>query len=109
MPEGFPERLRRLLNEKHYGKSETAWARESGVDFHTLRRALSGESEPRYTTVVKLADYVGVSYEYLETGEGLSEPPPADIEEIRARVDEALEILQSIRADIDRQSGDGSP
>jgi len=107
MSEDFAARLQRLLNEKHYGKSETAIARESGVDFKTLRRALSGEGTPRYPTMVKLADYCDVSYEYLLTGEGQQNPPPADLDEIRSRVDEALALLQEIARDLDAQAGDG--
>lgn len=109
MQESFPERLQRLLNEKHYGKSETAWAREAGVDFNTLRDALAGKTTPRYDTKVKLAAYLEVSFEYLETGEGSPEPPPADLHEIRSRVDEAMELLASIQRDLDAQGGDGKP
>jgi transcriptional regulator with XRE-family HTH domain len=105
MPEELPERLQRLLNEKHYGKSETAWAKEAGVDFNTLRHALEGKTKPRYDTMVKLAAYLDVSHEYLETGEGQQEPPPANLDEIRSRVDEAMELLQEIARDLDARDG----
>lgn len=107
MPEEtLGQRLQRLLNEKHYGKSESAWAREAGVDFYTMRRTINDESEPRYPTMVKLADYCGVSYEYLKTGEGQQEPPPADLDEIRSRVDEAMGLLESIARDLDARDAD---
>ena len=109
MEETFGQRLGRLLREKHYGKAETAIARESGVDLKTLRKALADEGKFRHGTVTKLADYCGVSYEYLLTGEGQQEPPPADLDEIRSRVDEALELLQEIARDLDAQAGDGKP
>ena len=109
MAEELRERLLRLLNEKHYGKPMSAWAKEAGVDFHTLRNTLEGKSTPRYETMERLAAYVGVSYEYLETGEGSPEPPPADLHEIRSRVDEAMELLASIQRDLDAQGGDGKP
>ena len=107
MEETFGQRLGRLLREKHYGKAETAIARESGVDLKTLRKALADEGKFRHGTVTKLADYCGVSYEYLLTGEGQQEPPPADLDEIRSRVDEALELLQEIARDLDAQAGNG--
>lgn len=107
--ETLGQRLLRLLNEKHYGKSESAWAREAGVDFYTMRRTINDESEPRYPTMVKLAAYVGVSYEYLLTGEGLQEPPPADVDAIRERLAEMRELLDALAADFDSQFGDGKP
>jgi transcriptional regulator with XRE-family HTH domain len=103
--ETLGQRLLRLLNEQHYGKSESAWAREAGVDFYTLRRTVNDESVPRYPTMVKLAAYVGVSYEYLLTGEGQQDPPPVDVDDIRARVDEAMALLQSIARDLDARDG----
>lgn len=108
MQESFPERLRRLLNEKHYGKSETAWARESGVDFKTLRRALEGDGTPRYPTMQKLADYLGVSYEYLATGEGSPEPGPANLDELKEKFDQALDLMESIRRDLDARDSNGN-
>ena len=107
MEETVGQRLQRLLREKHYGKSETAIARESGVDLKTLRRALNDEVRLRHGTVIKLADYCGVSYEYMLTGEGEQEPPPANLDEIRSRVDEAMQLLQEIARDLDAQAGDG--
>ena len=109
MKETFAERLKRLLNEKHYGKSETAWARESGVDFKTLRRALEGEGTPRHPTVQRLADYCGVSVEYMMTGEGLPQPAAADIDAINEKVREAMGLLEEIQRDLGAQSGDGKP
>ena len=107
MEETFGERLGRLLKEKHYGKAETAIARESGVDLKTLRKALADEGKFRHGTVMKLADYCEVSYEYLLTGEGQQEPPPANLDEIRSRVDEAMGLLESIARDLDARDGDG--
>lgn len=98
--ETFPERLKRLLDEKHFGKSETAWARESGVDFNTIRAALDGATQPRHSTLEKLAAYCDVSIEYLVTGEGSPDPPPADLAAISARVDEALELLIELREEL---------
>jgi len=109
MQETFPERLRRLLDEKHYGKPISKIASEVGVDQATIKSALDGETTPRFPTMEKLAAYLGVSYEYLETGEGSPEPPPADLPDIRARVDAALEALESIKQDLDRQQGNGKP
>lgn len=109
MQETFGQRLARLLREKHYGKAETAIARQSGVDLKTLRKAVADEGKFRHGTVMKLADYCGVSYEYLLTGEGQQEPPPADLDEIRSRVDEAMQLLQEIARDLDAQAGNGKP
>lgn len=109
MQETFGQRLQRLLKEKHYGKAETAIARESGVDLKTLRKAIADEGRFRHGTVMKLANYCDVSYEYLETGEGQQEPPPADLEEISSRVDEAMRVLESIQQDLARQMESGRP
>lgn len=109
MAESFGQRLRRLLREKHYGKAETAMARESGVDLKTLRRAMNDEAKCRHNTVFKLADYCGVSFEYLKTGEGLPEPPPADVTEVREQVEQAQELLEGIARNLEALSGDGKP
>ena len=104
MQETFGQRLKRLLQDEHYGKAETAIARESGVDLKTLRKALADEGRLRHGTVLKLANYCGVSHEYLLTGEGQQKPPPANLDEIRSRVHEALQLLQEIADDLDARA-----
>lgn len=103
--ETLGQRLGRLLKEKHYGEAESTIARQSGVDLKTLRKALADEGKFRHGTVMKLATYCDVSYEYMLTGEGQQEPPPANLDEIRSRVDEAMSLLESIARDLDARDG----
>ena len=96
-PETLAQRLERLLRDRQYGKPQKKIAAEAGIDLQTLRNVLDGSTtNPRYETLVKLASYLRVSYEYLQTGEGEPDLPAATMPEIRARVDEAIAILQDI-------------
>ena len=105
--ESFGERLQRLLNERHFGKAETAIANEAGVGTQTLKDALSDASKPRLATVEKLAAYCQVSVEYLLTGEGPSDPPPPDVSGILAELQQMNERLSALTEQVMRLDSDG--
>ena len=101
MDESIGQRLRRLLDERHFGKSLRTVGREAGVDGGTVERTLRDETVPRYATSAKLAAYCQVSVEYLLTGEGSPTPAPIDIGDIRERAIAARQLLDDIIGDLD--------
>lgn len=102
--ETLAARLQRLIEERQYGRPLSRIAEEAGISLETLQNILDGSTQtPRYHTLQKLADYFELSYEYLLTGQGSPLPAPATMPEIRARIDEAISILQSIADDMDRK------
>ena len=103
------QRLRRLLDERHYGKSDAKIGREAGVDPQTVTRTLAGKTEPQYETAAKLADYCQVSVEYLMTGEGSPEPPPAGLPDLRAQLAQIQAVIDSMNEALDRQENDKRP
>ena len=106
--ESLGERLQRLIEERQYGKPLSKIAKEAGVDLTTLQNAVDGKTQPRFPTMEKLASYFQVSVEYLMTGEGSPEPPPADMVEIRQRVAQLQQLVQDLADEVDRQRDDGS-
>jgi transcriptional regulator with XRE-family HTH domain len=107
--ETLGQRLQRLIEERQYGKPLSKIAKEAGVDLQTLQNAVEDKTQPRFPTMQKLAAYFQVSVEYLMTGEGSPEPPPADIVEIRARVAQLEQLVSELADELDRQQGDGKP
>jgi transcriptional regulator with XRE-family HTH domain len=104
--ETLGERLQRLIDERQYGKPLSKIASEAGVDLQTLQNLLSGKTEkPRHNTLVKLADYLQVSVGYLLTGEGLKEPPPAGLPEIRAKLREIQALVDELTEQVERSDG----
>lgn len=101
-------RLQRLIDERQYGKPLSKIAKEAGVDLQTLQNTVEGKTQPRFPTMEKLAGYFQVSVEYLMTGEGSHEPPPADITQIRKRVAQLQQLVQDLADEVDRQRDDGS-
>lgn len=67
--------IRNVLSEKHPGKSRTQMGREMKVDSMTLKRALDGETTPRYATLSRIAAYCGVSPDAILNGYGLAPEP----------------------------------
>lgn len=63
MMEKFQERLR--ICRKNLRKSQQEVAAETGLVYRTYRRYECGEIEPTLTPLLKLADYFGVSLDYL--------------------------------------------
>jgi len=59
----FPERLRKLREKQH--RKQYAVAHLCGLDRKTLRRYEKGEIEPLMTQLVVIAEYFGVSVDYL--------------------------------------------
>lgn len=59
----FQERLR--LCRKKTGKTQEQVAAEMSLPYRSYRRYELGESEPTLTPLAKLADYYGVSMDYL--------------------------------------------
>ena len=105
--ETFGERLARLLDERHFGKAETAIAKEAGVGLQTLKDALTDASKPRLATVEKLAAYCQVSVEYLLTGEGPSDPPPPNVSAIADELARMNERLAELTEQVMRLESDG--
>lgn len=86
-PGTLSERLNALLRTRAVGKSQAQICRDSGIDRQTLKRLLEDDDwKPRYPTLEKLARYLDTSVEYLLTGQD-SAPHPADLDELRARVE----------------------
>lgn len=104
--ETFGQRLARLLEERHFGKAETAIAKQAGVGLQTLKDALADASTPRLGTVEKLAAYCQVSVEYLLTGEGPSDPPPPDVSEVLKELRRMNERLSELTEQVMRLDGD---
>ena len=61
--EEFVQRLRQCRKEK--GLKQQELADELGIIYRTYRRYEAGETEPDISTAVKLADFFGVSLDYL--------------------------------------------
>jgi len=60
---GFPERLATLL--KKHGMTQLQLAARIGVTRAAMSRYVSGEREPRYVTLVRIAEELGVHVEQL--------------------------------------------
>lgn len=59
----FQERLRVCRREMN--KTQLQAANEMGINYRTYQRYENGEAEPSLTPLIKLADYFGVSIDYL--------------------------------------------
>lgn len=67
--ENFPERLRRLRKEKHGKKSMQITSELAGLYSDAIRRYENGEvDDPGCKALEKLADYYGVTMDYLWRG-----------------------------------------
>ena len=61
----FPERLRKLRETMRPVRSMTVTSQLMGLSPDTLRRSERGEVEPSMDALYKIADYYGVSTDYL--------------------------------------------
>ncbi len=62
----FPDRLSDLINKKKIeGKTQNDIAKEIGISGSSLSKYSSGDDKPNIDIFVKIADYFGVSFEYL--------------------------------------------
>ena len=59
----FSERLRQLRNERNV--SQVALAKEVGVSSRVYQDYESGKREAQMTTLIRMADFFGVSLDYL--------------------------------------------
>ena len=59
----FAERLLLLREEKHVSQSVAANA--SGINLRTYHRYENGEREASVSTLIRMADYFGVTIDYL--------------------------------------------
>lgn len=59
----FSERLIQLRNDK--GISQASFAKEIGVSHRTYQAYEYGEREPQVTIFVRIADFGGISLDYL--------------------------------------------
>lgn len=61
----FPERLRRLREEKSPVKSMVTVSELCGLPSGAVRKYERGEARPNMTALIALADYYEVSLDYL--------------------------------------------
>lgn len=61
----FPERLRKLRESMRPVRSMTVTSQLMGLHPDMLRRYERGEAEPSMDALYKIADYYGVSTDYL--------------------------------------------
>ena len=59
----FPDRLIELRTEKHLSQAVVAQAAQ--ITTRTYQRYEAGEREPTVSTLVRMADFYGVSLDYL--------------------------------------------
>ena len=59
----FSERLLTLREDKKL--SQAAVAKETGITTRTYQRSEAGEREPMVSALVRIADFYGVSMDYL--------------------------------------------
>lgn len=59
----FPERLQELKIKRHVMQKDVAAA--IGVPLRTYQRYEYGEREPQLSTLIRIADFYGVSLDYL--------------------------------------------
>lgn len=59
----FSERILALRDERKL--SQVALAKEVGITSRTYQRYEAGEREPMLSTLVRMADFYGVSMDYL--------------------------------------------
>lgn len=64
----FAQRLRGLIDDK--GISYRQIASEAGVEPSSICRLVNNLSEPKFITAIRLADYFGVSLDYLAGRDG---------------------------------------
>lgn len=63
MPEEFAQRLRRLRERQ--GKSRVVLSQLCGLPSTAIRRYERGECKPTLDSLIAIADYFGVSIDYL--------------------------------------------
>lgn len=61
----FPERLRKLREERKPIKSRYIVAQLCGLPSDAIRRYERGESKPTIDALIKISDFYGVSIDYL--------------------------------------------
>lgn len=90
------EIFEKLLKEKGIRASDVSKA--TGIPGSTFSDWKSGRSKPKQEKLQKIADYFGVSVDYLMTGENSSNIKVVDENEnIVVLDDEALELIDSLR------------
>lgn len=66
--ETFPQRLRKLRESQRPVRSMRVTSELMGLSTSALRRYERGEREPTLSALVHIADYYGVSIDFLCTG-----------------------------------------
>lgn len=97
MDTGLVERLR--ICAKMAGSGD-ALSAKTGIPRRTLENYLSGESEPKISRVVEIADAVGLSVSWLATGKG-SMHPDAEAAALEAERKDPLRDLIAAQAWMD--------
>lgn len=99
----FQLRVKQLREEK--GISQAKLAQDIGVTYGAVGNWESGTREPKFETVIKIADYFGVSIDYLL---GRTDDPNMASDVIVSTADGKITSLEDAglaREDLDRISG----
>lgn len=95
-----------------YGVTAYRVAKETGITTATLTNWKKGKYTPKQDKLQKIADYFGVSLDYLTTGKESTEPKEKNLE-LTARDERDIEkILDNTRDQLLNQEGlmfDGKP
>ena len=83
----FFDRYAALCNEK--GKSVNGIAKEIGLPSSNITNWKNGKS-PRAGSLKKIADYFGVTVDYLQGYTDIKEKPPAETGDIRKQAEEII-------------------
>ena len=68
----FPQRLQELKQRQNVMQKDVAAS--VGVPLRTYQRYERGESEPQLSVLIRIADFYGVSLDYLAGRSEVSEP-----------------------------------
>lgn len=68
MENGFPERLQYLREHKYPITNRSKTADYIGIDRETLRKYERGEATPSLKVAARIAEYYGVTIDYLHYG-----------------------------------------
>lgn len=91
----FPEVLSRLVEESPYRTKRGAIWKAVGISSAALSQYTLGKARPRFEVLVTLANFFGVSVDYLLTGNEPTRPLGDDSRAVMRHVDWTLGSLQS--------------
>lgn len=96
MPEiKFPDILRSLINEQGYSRNRGALLDAAGLTSAALSQYLTGRTRPSFEKLVLLADFFGVSIDYLVFGQRTVASPVAELQPLSGYLRDLAGDLQS--------------